>query len=270
MAKVKNGEFGIGLKHTKYHVTCALDSFLTIWLVTLPEKFKQWYEHHNSGTKQEVENTTFMDLNQEPMFPSYLQDSDSTKLSPAFGGYHLLPDTWNLPAAFDHYFEQKNLWTTKFIEDELATYKVVIPQEKSPVQEEVVFTNNAEQEESEEEQSISDVDDEEQAAEEIEDDIAGAFKIKQSSDDENADIGIGAPKSRKKSNPVSYTDQQGSSAKKQRKTKPEDFEPEPVTKKDAVDLILKLAPALGFCGVWLDELMLCTTVKKAIERIQQI
>src|SRR5687768_3988396 len=48
LARIMNGNHGPRAKATKNQVICALDSFLTIFLITLPEKFKQWYEYHNS------------------------------------------------------------------------------------------------------------------------------------------------------------------------------------------------------------------------------
>src|SRR5688500_294520 len=35
------------LKNNKTHLTIAFDSFMTIWLLTLPEKFKEWFQLHD-------------------------------------------------------------------------------------------------------------------------------------------------------------------------------------------------------------------------------
>ena len=43
LAKIMDGNFGTEGKDTKNFVTCAFDSFLTIWLCSLPEKFIQWH-----------------------------------------------------------------------------------------------------------------------------------------------------------------------------------------------------------------------------------
>ena len=71
MAKILEGSFGTEGKSNKNHVTCAFDSFLTIWLLTLPEKFKKWYEYHNSDSRPRVEGTTMMDINESPKFPVF-------------------------------------------------------------------------------------------------------------------------------------------------------------------------------------------------------
>ena len=49
LARIMDGNFGVGGKDTKNYVACAFDSFLTIWLCTLPEKFKQWFDYAETG-----------------------------------------------------------------------------------------------------------------------------------------------------------------------------------------------------------------------------
>jgi hypothetical protein len=277
LANIKNGDYGAKAKPTKYHVTCAIDSFLTIWLVTLPEKFKQWYDYHNSGIKQNVANTLYMDLNQEPMFPFFIKESDSTKISKTFGTYDFLPPTWNLPAAFKYYLQQKELWNTKSIDDELAAYNnVKSSKRKSRKKEEVVFSNNAEEEYSEEQQSVKQDDDKEQEADDFEDDLALNLTFNESNMDENNGLGIGTPKStsRTRSLPASYSDQHSSSTKKQRVVKKQVEEGQPelnqVTKSEAANLIMELSSALGRCNILMDESMLYTMVQDLQDKIFQI
>ena len=75
--------FSTAEKASKNHVTCAFDSFLTIWLCTLPEKFKQWYEYKDLQiVSKQVASTPITDLNQEPTFPWYSLERHNTRLSP--------------------------------------------------------------------------------------------------------------------------------------------------------------------------------------------
>src|SRR5688500_3840694 len=116
LTKIMEGSNGTEGKTTKNNVTCVFNSFLTIWLCTLPEKFKQWYEHHNSKTKKHAPATIIMDLNQAPSFPWYLAARHFTKLAlPWKHNYDHLPSSWNLLECFEHYLEQKELRTTQSI-----------------------------------------------------------------------------------------------------------------------------------------------------------
>ena len=121
LALIMKGNYGPKAKATKNQVTCALDSFLTIFLITLPEKFKQWYKFHNSGFQEGNFSPTKLVLSQTPMFTKYLKDSEFTRLSPCppSDKYDYLPETWNLLECFDYYLYQHSRWTTPSIEAEL-------------------------------------------------------------------------------------------------------------------------------------------------------
>jgi hypothetical protein len=96
----------------------AFNSFLTVWLLTLPEKFEQWYTYqHRTTTSEEVQQTTIFNLSDTPSFPGY-KDTDCTALQPSAltKNFNFLPKTWDLMDAFEHFREQKTFWTTPSIE----------------------------------------------------------------------------------------------------------------------------------------------------------
>ena len=100
----------------------AFDGFLTIWMLTLPEKFKEWakYQENLKGRKQGL----VMDYSQVPKFPLFELERNSTKLLPYTskdcqkGTYNFLPDSWKLLTSFEYFLGQKAIWTTQSIEDE--------------------------------------------------------------------------------------------------------------------------------------------------------
>src|SRR5688500_16258790 len=147
LAKIMEGSNGTERKTTLDYVTCAFDRFLTIWFCTLPEKFKQWYEHHNSETKKQVTSTIIMDLNQTPSFPWYPLTKDFTKLAtqPGTDKYDYLPSSWNLLECFEHYLKQKELWTMQSIKEELAGSKNDISSEKLFESEQLMPDSNEDQ-----------------------------------------------------------------------------------------------------------------------------
>ncbi len=108
---VLNAAYGPKGKANRNQVTCAFDSFLTIYLVTLPENFKQWYDFHNAGIQDNYEPTTKMNLRHIPIFPMFENKSDHTKLSPnpVTEDYDNLPGTWNLLECFEYYFNQTEI-----------------------------------------------------------------------------------------------------------------------------------------------------------------
>ena len=79
---VLNGPYGPKGNVDRNQFTCAFDSFLTIYLVTLPEKFKQWYDFHNFGIQDGYEPRIEMDLRTSPKFPFFERECYFTKLYP--------------------------------------------------------------------------------------------------------------------------------------------------------------------------------------------
>ena len=96
----------------------AFNSFLTVWLLTLPENFEEWYKcQHCHSTSEKVQQTIIFNLSDTPAFPSY-NNNDCTALqqSSETGSFNFLPKTWELMDAFEHFREQKTFWTTPSIE----------------------------------------------------------------------------------------------------------------------------------------------------------
>src|SRR5687767_4699680 len=104
---------------------------MTIWLLTLPEKFNDWYQLHNIHQLKGNLTTPFLPLRERPTFPFFPDLKKYTCLMPneKNGTYNFLPSGWNLMNCFDYYLEQKEKWTTKSIEMEWNLYN---QQKKSP------------------------------------------------------------------------------------------------------------------------------------------
>jgi hypothetical protein len=124
LSMIKNGNYGNNPKIDKTKLILSIDSFMTIWLLTLPEKFKEWYASVENGDKAGKETRTVMKLSEEPIFPVFLSHSVHTALvmNPKCTSFNFLPRSWNLMYCFNYYFEQKELWTTKSIEHECVQY----------------------------------------------------------------------------------------------------------------------------------------------------
>jgi len=118
----------------------AFNSFLTVWLLTLPEKFEQWYKyHHGQTTSKEVQQTNIFNLLDTPSFPGY-NNKDCTALQPSAetGNFNFLPKTWELLDAFEHFRQQKTFWTTPSIEWE---YKRHLDEKKMKEQKKAAVTD---------------------------------------------------------------------------------------------------------------------------------
>jgi len=122
LKKIIDGKYGSKTKTDKNHVICACNSFMTIWLLTLPEKFREWYEYHHSTVQPPYEEKVKMDFRIGPAFLWFDRKKDYTRISPhaLIGGFGYLPKTWNLFECFKYYLQQKEMWTTKSIEMEWA------------------------------------------------------------------------------------------------------------------------------------------------------
>ena len=80
LAKILNGRYGLHGKTDKKHVLGAFDSFLTIWLLTLLEKFEEWFQAFKPDNQKKYPETKIMNFNQYPIFPYFSVDTDSTEL----------------------------------------------------------------------------------------------------------------------------------------------------------------------------------------------
>src|SRR6476620_12308162 len=104
------------------HITCAIDSFMKIWLLTLPEKFQEWYEYHKMKRDHSDHHdpNTPMDLFVKPTFPVFKKNVDSTALypNPTTEMYRYLPPRWNFCECYEYFQKQEGvLWSTKSIEE---------------------------------------------------------------------------------------------------------------------------------------------------------
>ena len=102
----------------KTKIMLSIDGFMTIWLLTLPEKFKDWAEYYGKIEALAVENKPVMSFGEAPLFPVFSSKKWDTFLAanPQSSSYEFLPPTWNLLNSFKYYLEQKELWTTKSID----------------------------------------------------------------------------------------------------------------------------------------------------------
>src|SRR5687767_9319364 len=101
-------------KHSDQHTTnrtkiiLGINSFTAIWLLTLPEKFQEWFEQRNtlSNAINDVGPTVF--FTGIPTFPHYTTLNINTSLTgrPDKNRYEFLPDTWNLMDCFEYYYKQ--------------------------------------------------------------------------------------------------------------------------------------------------------------------
>ena len=117
-ALIKCGDFSNCFNNnTEKLKILAIDSFITIWLLTLPEKFKEWFDNCN---KDSLNATTVMSHTEEPSFPVFQKAKTYTLLSknPITSSWKLLPKSWNLLDSFKHFFDQNEKWSTKSIEAE--------------------------------------------------------------------------------------------------------------------------------------------------------
>ena len=109
LALIKSGDFSDYFNNnTEKQKILAIDSFITIWLLTLPEKFKEWFDNHN---KDGLEARSVMSYTERPSFPIFENPKTYTLLSknPYTSSWKVLPKSWNLLESFKHFFDQNEL-----------------------------------------------------------------------------------------------------------------------------------------------------------------
>ena len=92
---IKIGQHGDQSITTRKESFISIDSFMTIWLLTLPEKFKEWYEFQNSENKPATPTRAIMSLKDKPKFPKFAKTNLHTHLvkNPNMDSYEFLPET---------------------------------------------------------------------------------------------------------------------------------------------------------------------------------
>src|SRR5688572_28865219 len=74
LSKILNGKQGLHGKSSKNHLPLAIDGFMTIWLLTLPEKIKEWSDFQNktcTDNSKTYPPAKAIDMNKVPLFPTF-------------------------------------------------------------------------------------------------------------------------------------------------------------------------------------------------------
>lgn len=78
---------------------------MTIWLLTLPEKFKMWYEVHLAMASDDTPTLEIKNFREVPSFPQFGSENVHTKLIPNINTntFAFLPKTWELMKCFEYF-----------------------------------------------------------------------------------------------------------------------------------------------------------------------
>jgi hypothetical protein len=275
---ILNGVSSPCQKNNKNYITCAFDSFLTIWLLTLPEKFKQWYKISNINNDKGFQKTTKMDMTQRPSFPRFEQDSDNTKLShhSLTLGYNYLPDSWKLVPSFDYYLMQREKWTTKSIEDEWLSNTSI---EKPAQLKDDLFPTSSDEDPQEDKEGETNKDKEEEEVAEFEFNNNAHSPIEQQPSNspieqqpkEKKNVARAVRQDdRKRSSTENYLGQQGHTKKRKRRKQIEMIKRTQVNAAQASELIFKFAPAVSSCTLMLEQLIPLLKKKHTINLAEDI
>ena len=126
---IKSGEHSDKQNPNNPKRTLAINSFMTIWLVTLPEKFQEWYGNRNSLFNVASDGSIEIFFTGFPIFPVYSAHNLYTALScnQENKNYEFLPTTWNLMECFEYYYKQEGMWSTKSIEEDWNSANCLFP-----------------------------------------------------------------------------------------------------------------------------------------------
>ena len=127
LEKVKTGLYSAQGKTDVTKQTLAIDSFTTIWFLTLPEKFAEWNVSQVVWNSSGAQATIKMNILDTPFFPEFKKNKAHTslKLTAPQDNHAFLPDSWNLLECFEYYLKQEAIWTTKSIDNEFIFGKSV-------------------------------------------------------------------------------------------------------------------------------------------------
>ena len=228
-------------------ITLSIDSFMTIWLLTLPEKFKDWYEHHDDSTYTPVDETPVMSFTERPTFPPFMTTQHHTGISGNIdtGTYQILPKTWNLMQCFEYYLQQQEKWSTISSEAEWnASLNMNFEGKMSKGETKPLpnFGDHQDENKNEEAEAVADDKSEDVDEEETDDESEIAVAIKTSSDNENDEIQLARaiPRKRSSSNTSIHK-----SVKKTKKKKRKLAETTPMSPETATGWILKMNQYMG-------------------------
>src|SRR5688500_6865467 len=80
LASIESGKYSQLQNTGKTGSILSIDGFMTIWLLTLPEKFNEWHEYHNGLIDNGDVGTTKILYSDGPKFPQFLSKNLSTCL----------------------------------------------------------------------------------------------------------------------------------------------------------------------------------------------
>ena len=163
------------------------DSFMTIWLLTLPEKFKEWFDHYDNNYDEEIQDRAQFNFAERPNFP-FFDKNDNTRLCKRENAksWNFLPNSWILNKCYEFYYGQTALWMTKSIKYEI-NYKENDLDKKMPAKKKPPPNAPDNEEKEKEEKTTADKVSENINNEEYENKLIFKTKIKTQDDDENSD-----------------------------------------------------------------------------------
>ena len=78
LSVIKSGFLDDVITNEKIKQILSFNSFISIWLLTLPEKFKEWFDNHN---KDGLETRATMSFTEQPTFATFEDCSKYTMLA---------------------------------------------------------------------------------------------------------------------------------------------------------------------------------------------
>src|SRR5688572_20747483 len=72
---VRNGEFSDQDNNFQTKKLLCIDSFMIVWLLTLPENFKEWYEFHDEYKEIGVSHNKLLSNSDSPSFAQFASDA---------------------------------------------------------------------------------------------------------------------------------------------------------------------------------------------------
>src|SRR5687767_7120016 len=121
---------------------------MTIWLLILPERFKEWYKNRSAERVDGIKDYKVMILGEKPTFPIYWPATSNTGLgrNEKTQSYELLPPSWNLLECFKFFLEQEDQWNTNSIDAEFSSQWDVKSKKKMPPEQETLPDSDVQKE----------------------------------------------------------------------------------------------------------------------------
>jgi hypothetical protein len=186
LAVIRNEYTSDNNMNDKTKMVLTMDSFMTIWLLTLPEQFKEWEKQHYELNNAGIKLNKRLSFTDSPSFPHFVLDSyTSLVANPDTKSFELLPPNWNLMECFEHFLDQIEQWTTRSI-----NYEFFELQKKKNSKNNIPKTNEAlsdpcDDEDMNIENEEAEAEDDGKDEKKRKGENVGAVAIKQSTDSEN-------------------------------------------------------------------------------------